>query len=221
MATRCFNNSEEIIINDWNKEFTQYVAEDYEASQGEMPESMIYLPLISKGNKIGVITVQSFSKEIYNEYHLNILRTLSVYIASAIENANLYKGMEDRVAERTRELVKSHEDSKLLNQIGQELISTLNFNTAFETLYKYVKEMMDSASFSIRLLDKERNIINYAYLIEHGKRYEPIEVSMDNDNNFSVVCVKRTLKFSSTITKRNTANTSIKLLLLPENLHTP
>ncbi|MBL7897769.1 MAG: GAF domain-containing protein, partial [Crocinitomicaceae bacterium] len=194
IATRCFNGSEEIVINDWNKEFTKYVAEDYEASQGEMPESMIYLPLISKGNKIGVITVQSFAKEIYNEYHLNILRTLSVYIASAIENANLYKGMEDRVAERTRELVKSHEDSKLLNQIGQELISTLNFGTAFETLYKYVKEMMDSASFSIRLLDKERNIVNYAYIIEHGKRYEPIEVSMDNNNNFSVVCIKKNIE---------------------------
>lgn len=191
IATRCFNKSEEIIINDWQNEFTKYLTEDYEAAQGEMPESMIYLPLISKGNKIGVITVQSFEKEIYNEYHLNILRTLSVYIASAIENANLYKGMEERVAERTRELVKSHEDSRLLNQIGQELISTLNFNTAFETLYKYVKEMMDSASFSIRLIDKAKNTITYAYIIEHGKRYDPIEISMDNDNNFSVVCVKR------------------------------
>ncbi|MBI3135248.1 MAG: GAF domain-containing protein [Bacteroidetes bacterium] len=194
IATRCFNNSVEIVINDWLNEFTQYVSEDYEASQGEMPESMIYLPLLSKGNKIGVITVQSFEREIYSEYHLNILRTLSVYIASAIENANLYKGMEDRVAERTRELVKSHEDSRLLNQIGQELISTLNFNTAFETLYKYVKELMDSASFSIRLLDETKNVINYAYIIEHGKRYEPIEVSMNNDNNFSVVCVKKNIE---------------------------
>lgn len=194
IATRCFNNQEEIVINDWMAEFTRYVAHDYDAMEGEMPESMIYLPLISKGNRIGVITVQSFEKNIYQEYHLNILRTLSVNIASAIENANLYRGMEERVEERTKELVKSHEDSRLLNQIGQELISTLNFNTAFETLYKYVKGMMDSAAFSIRILEEERNIINYAYIIENGKRYDPIEVSMDDDNNYSVVCVKKNME---------------------------
>ena len=194
IAAHCFNKEKEIVINDWFTEFKQYVKSDYTAAEGEMPESMIYLPLVSKGNRIGVLTVQSFEKSIYNEYQLNILRTLSVYIATAIENANLYRGMESRVEERTQELVKSHEDAKLLNQIGQELISTLNFNTAFETLYKYVKGFMDSAVFSIRLIDEEKNEMQYLYTFEHDKRLDPINVSMDNDNNYSVVCAKKNIE---------------------------
>jgi transcriptional regulator with GAF, ATPase, and Fis domain len=191
IATRCFKSSEEIVINDWHNEFRQYVAADYDATEGAMPESMIYLPLLSKGNKIGVLTVQSFTKEIYKPYHLNILRTLSVYVAGAIENANLYHDMEQRVEERTQELVRSHEDAKLLNQIGQELISTLNFNTAFEILYKYVSQFMDATILSVRFVEPEKNSINYAYTIERNERHEPVLVSMDNDDNYSVVCVKR------------------------------
>jgi len=194
IATHCFKKNEEVVINDWESEFAKYVTADYEAAEGAMPESMIYLPLLSKGNKIGVLTVQSFEKRSYNEYHLNILRTLSVYIASAIENANLYKGLENRVEERTQELVKSHEDSILLNQIGQELISTLSFNSAFEILYKYVKELMDSSVFSVRLLDPEKNLLHYSYTIEHGQRLEAASVSLDSDSNYSVICAKKNME---------------------------
>jgi len=190
IAAHCFNSGNEIVINDWASELEQYVAKDYTATEGDMPESMIYLPLVSKGNKIGVLTVQSFAKSSYNEYHLNILRTLSVYVASAIENASLYRGMEDRVEERTKELVKSHDDSKLLNQIGQELISTLNFNTAFETLYSYVKNMMDAAVFGVRLYDEEKDGIQYNYDFERGVRMGHFFVPMSNINNYSVLCVK-------------------------------
>ncbi|MBK7129388.1 MAG: GAF domain-containing protein [Crocinitomicaceae bacterium] len=190
IATRCFNKLEEIIINDWQLEFRQYVNSDYEAAQGEMPESMIYLPLVSKEKKIGVITVQSFERNIYHEYHLNILRTLSVYIASALENASLYKDMEDRVEERTKELIKSHEDSRILNHIGQELISTLDFETVFERLYQNVNKLMDATIFGVRLFDSEKNTVEYLYEYEKGQRLEPLSVSMNNKDNYSVWCIE-------------------------------
>jgi putative methionine-R-sulfoxide reductase with GAF domain len=46
----------------------------YQPVEGEMPESMIYMPLLSKGKTIGVITVQSFEKHIYNEHHLRFIK---------------------------------------------------------------------------------------------------------------------------------------------------
>jgi len=190
----CFNRDLEMHINDLSTEYSKYTTVHLQPVRGKSSFSIIYLPIKSKNKRIGVITVQSFEKNAYSDYHMNIMRTIGVYVGIALDNAGLYQNMEGRVNERTLELQKSHENSKLLNQIGQELISTLNFGEAFETLYKYVKEMMDSASFSIRLLDEAKNTINYAYIIEHGKRYDPIEVSMDNDNNFSVVCVKKNIE---------------------------
>ena len=59
--------------------------------EGELPESLIYLPVTSKTRPIGVITVQSFQKNVYTRYHLNMLRNLANYCAIALENSESYQ----------------------------------------------------------------------------------------------------------------------------------
>ena len=196
-ATLCFLQSKEFVINDWENEYKQYVKNTYTPVEGEMPESMIYMPLISKGKTIGVITVQSFKKHIYNEHHLDLLRSLSVYVGGAIENANLYKGLEDRVAERTKEVLhqkeqieKSHENTRLLSKIGQHIISNINFDAIFGELHENINQLMNADCFGVRIYHPKLNEIEYRYEIENGESFEPISVSMDNDDNYSVWCVK-------------------------------
>ncbi|MES2512845.1 MAG: GAF domain-containing protein [Bacteroidota bacterium] len=196
-ATLCFLQSREFVINDWQNEYKQYVQKAYTAVEGEMPESMIYMPLISKGKVIGVITVQSFIKHSYNEYHLDLLRSLSVYVGGAIENANLYKGLEDRVAERTREVIeqkeqieKSHENTRLLSSIGQHIISNVDFDAIFGELHENINHLMNADCFGVRIYHPKLNQIEYRYEMEKGESFDPISVSMDNDDNYSVWCVK-------------------------------
>ncbi len=196
-ATLCFLHCREFVINDWEKEYSQHVQGSYSAVEGENPESMIYLPLVSKGKTIGVITVQSFEKHIYKDHHLDILRSLSVYVGSAIENANLYKGLEDRVQERTREVTrqkeeieKSHENTRLLSEIGQHIISNINFDSIFGKLHENISKLMNADCFGVRIYDPKTNEIEYKYEIEKGELLEPLAISMDNEDNFSVWCVK-------------------------------
>ena len=70
-----------------------------------LPEPTSIIPpntqSVSKGKSIGVITVQSFDKNAYNDYHTDIVRSVDIYIGSAIENANLYHDMEESVKKRT------------------------------------------------------------------------------------------------------------------------
>jgi transcriptional regulator with GAF, ATPase, and Fis domain len=195
-ATQCFNQSKEFIINDWQKEQHKYVKQASKAVEGEMPESMIYMPLTSKGKSIGVITVQSFEKNIYTDYHVDILRSLSVYVGSAIENANLYKGLEERVNERTKEVLsqkeeiaRSHENTRLLGRIGQQIISSVNFDSIFKNLHENVSQLMNADCFGVRIFHPNKNEIEYRYEIEKGERLGTLSVSMDNIDNFSVWCV--------------------------------
>ncbi|MCK4662585.1 MAG: GAF domain-containing protein [Bacteroidales bacterium] len=90
---KCFVNSEEIIINSF-EEYEKHTK--ITAKIGEVPESFIYLPLTVKDNKIGVITVQSFQKNAYTDYHLNILQNIAVYTSIALENAMSYKKIENQ-----------------------------------------------------------------------------------------------------------------------------
>ena len=196
-ATICFLHCREFVINDWENEYSQYVQHTYTPVAGEMPESMIYLPLVSKGKTIGVITVQSFEKNIYNDHHLDILRSLSVYVGSALENASLYMGMEERVQERTREVIRqkeeierSHENTRLLSEIGQHIISNINFDSIFGNLHESICKLMNADCFGVRIYDDKKQEIEYKYEIEKGALLKPLTVPMSNDDNFSVWCVK-------------------------------
>jgi len=188
IATRCFHNSEEIIINDWEKEHKKFVKKSYEAQQGEMPESMIYLPLVSKGSKIGVLTVQSFVKDTYTDYHIDILRTLSIYIANALDNANLYKGMEDRVKERTAEIEKAYEDSKLLSEISKTIVESLELESIIQSVYESLNGLVDATCFGIGIRDEETNSIYMPGFIENGTELHNLKYALDDPNRLASVC---------------------------------
>lgn len=190
MACVCFNKELEILINNFEEEHTKYVPQLVSPKVGKASQSLIYLPLKVKDKKIGVITIQSLKENAYTEYHLNILRNLGIYISIALDNAQLYENMEEQVEVRTKELEQNHKNIELLNRIGQDLISTLDFENVIERLYKNVNELMPAQIFGVRLLDEEAQMIDYKYDYENGDRHEEIVVSMDDDNNYSVWCIK-------------------------------
>jgi serine phosphatase RsbU (regulator of sigma subunit) len=54
----------------------------------ERPQSLVYIPLRTKNATIGILTVQSFQAHAYNDYDLNLLRNLAIYVAIALEYAS-------------------------------------------------------------------------------------------------------------------------------------
>lgn len=164
---------------------------------GESPQSIIYVPLISKWKTIGVLSVQSFNKDAYGNEELEMVRTLAIHIAIAIENAGLYENMEEKVRERTVEVTKqkeqlqvNYENIKLLSELGIQISSSLEFEDIFESLHESVSELMDAEIFGVRLYHKDRGVIEYKYEFESGKRDPIIEVSMEDKDNYSVWCVE-------------------------------
>ena len=96
-----------------------------------MPESILYLPLTTKHEVIGVITVQSFQKNAYTDYHVNILRNIAVYTAIALENADALQQIENQNYE-------IHEKNEELEQQKEELQITL------ENLKQAQKQLVES-----------------------------------------------------------------------------
>ncbi|MBD3636659.1 MAG: GAF domain-containing protein [Crocinitomicaceae bacterium] len=188
IASICFLKEQEIVINDWKEEYKKYVSKEYDASAGEMPESMIYLPLISKDRKIGVITVQSFNKDSYDQYHLDILRTLSLYVASALENASLYEDMEDRVKERTVEIEKAYEDTKLLSQISKAIVESLEVESIISRVYKSINTLLDATCFGIGIYNEDTQTVDMPGFIENGKELDGVSFDMTNPNQLAAVC---------------------------------
>ena len=197
MAIRCFKNIEEIEIKDWGKEHKNYVSKTYKAKAGELPESLIYHPLVVDDKAIGVISVQSFVKHAYSQNHLLIIRNLAQYVALALENAKLYEGLEEEVEKRTAEIVsqkeeleKSYTNTRLLSEIGLQITSSLDFESIFTKLHENVNELMDAVVFGVRIFHKEDNLIEYKFEIESGERHPIQFIPYADDDNYSVWCIK-------------------------------
>ncbi|MDQ3046598.1 MAG: GAF domain-containing protein [Bacteroidota bacterium] len=216
LSSICFLKEQEIVINDYDTEATLYVSSISAPTAGESVNSLIYLPLKLNDKKIGVITVQSFNTNAYSEYHVNLLKNLALYCCIALENATSFERMETEVELRTLEVVKqkeeiqrSHEITHLLGDIGQQIISSTDFDSIFRSLHENVGRLMNADCFGVRIYHEDRNEIEYRYEMENGERLEPLTVSMENKDNFSVWCVShKTEIFINDNLKEHTKYTS-------------
>lgn len=91
LSVWCYQNQKEIFINDIQTESQNYVQKLTIPTGTQMSNSLIYIPLLVKGKKSGVITVQSHKSNAYNNYQRTIFINLATYISIALENANTYK----------------------------------------------------------------------------------------------------------------------------------
>jgi serine phosphatase RsbU (regulator of sigma subunit) len=105
LAACCFVKEMYILVNDYSLEYNKYVSGLKAPVSGKDATSIVYIPLYAKGKIIGVFTVQSFEKNAYSDYHFNILKNLAVSIGIAMDNANIYSHLEDKVKERTKEVI--------------------------------------------------------------------------------------------------------------------
>lgn len=211
-AIQCFRNREEVILNDFQMK----------AITGEATKSLIYLPLLIKDVPIGVITTQSFSKNAYNQYHVNILRNLAIYVATAIENAKSYQlieqqkaeieqkniELENKVEQRTIQLQQKNEEVekqrdklestyhniKLLSDIGQQITATLSLQKIIETVYENINSLMDATVFLIGIYEEGNRKIDI-YGMEKGRKLPEFSLETNEINWPAIWCFNNQREF--------------------------
>ncbi len=84
----------EVFINDLETEYQKYLfGKEVDVVEGDVPQSLIYLPLVLHDRDIGAITVQSFDKNAYTEKDITLLRSLATYVSIAVDNAESYRNV--------------------------------------------------------------------------------------------------------------------------------
>ncbi|MDX2174518.1 MAG: GAF domain-containing protein [Bacteroidota bacterium] len=184
-AVWCYLNQKDYVINNYTKENQQH---NLTAVQGEMPEGIIYVPLTQGNKKIGVITVQSFVANSYTDYHLQLLKSLAIYAAIAIDNASLYNNMEERVKERTLEIEKNYEDTRLLSQIAEDISSSLSVETINSKVYKNINQLMDATMFGIGIYNPANKHLEFKGFMENNQLMEDFSYRADDPNRLAAHC---------------------------------
>jgi len=185
----------EILIHDSASEYKKYITENI-IPAGDFPHSLIFCPM-RKGDKVlGVISLQSFEKNAYTDYHLNIVRTLAHYAVIALENSRHFETMEEEVKVRTKEVVKqkeeiekSYENTKLLSEIGRDITSQLSVEKINEVVYARINDLMDADGFGIGIYDDAGTLVYPGY-IESDEILDVSYDSLDDVNKMGAFCFK-------------------------------
>ncbi|MGC4096107.1 MAG: tetratricopeptide repeat protein [Nitrospira sp.] len=187
-AAVCLNSGQEINMGNMNAEYSKYINEIATPHAGGQPVSLIFLPLIFKDKKLGVITVQSFKENAYSDYQLYMLRNIGVYTAIALENAESYEELNhtvERLKSTQAQLIQSEKMAslgELTAGIAHEIQNPLNFVNNFsevntELIDELTTELQEGNIAEARAIagnirENERKIM------QHGKRADVIVKGM-------------------------------------------
>jgi signal transduction histidine kinase len=187
-AGLCFISGKEIVMGDLQTEYSKYLQNIPTPNAGDQPVSLIYLPLKVKEKMLGVITVQSFQQQAFSDYHLYMLRTIAIYAAIALENAESYKKLNltvDSLKTTQKQLIQSEKMAslgELTAGIAHEIQNPLNFvNNFAEVNSELIGEMKEELSKgNIEDAKKIAKDIddNEQKIIFHGKRADAIVKGM-------------------------------------------
>jgi len=135
LAAWCVRNGKEVFLNNVQRDYARYVSNLSASLSGSdgSPKSLIFLPMFAKQRPIGVICVQSFHENAYTSYHVDMIRSLSLFTGAALDNARAYEEL-GKVLKNLRsaqeQLVQSEKMSSLgllTAGIAHEINNPINF----------------------------------------------------------------------------------------------
>jgi signal transduction histidine kinase/CheY-like chemotaxis protein/ligand-binding sensor domain-containing protein len=155
----CIENRQPVFINDVEREYSKYISEYNptgrlrkleDGSISQDPLSLIYLPLIAHDQVLGVISIQSFQKNAYTDYHLSILQNLAAYTTVALDNARLFaEAQQARAAAEEANEAKSSFLSTVSHELRTPLTSVLGFA-------KIIKKRLDEKIFPLLKIEDSK-----------------------------------------------------------------
>ncbi len=121
------------------------------SADGRLPQSGIYIPLIAGDKIYGVLIMQHYEANVFDEKDVTLVATIAGQIATVLENAHLYRtirshvdNLERRVQERTSELQHARDRVELILSSTSDVIiladqkgNLIQANAAFKQQFQY------------------------------------------------------------------------------------
>ena len=137
--------------------------------------SWLGIPLLSKGEVIGVMMLEKKESSFYSLTHIQIGATFAGQAAVALENARLFEDSQERtvelnqltenleqhVVERTAELEKEQSNTKTLLDILTEVSSSLDLDLALNQTLALLNKTVGAEQGTVMLLNPEDNLLHY------------------------------------------------------------
>jgi len=157
-----------------NEDYAEFASqfEDYQVPAGEMPKSVITVPVRRTKDAEFVVSLSlqdvDGEKEFTNE-DVRLLETLATSMGIALENARLLEETQrllNETEERNAELI-------IINSVQEALAAQIDMQGIYDLVGEKMGQIFDAQSISIDIIDHETSLFSTPYLFEKGERYYP------------------------------------------------
>jgi GAF domain-containing protein/DNA-binding response OmpR family regulator len=126
------------------------------AWQGEAAKSILYVPMVMRGEARGVISLQNLDREnAFSQSDLRLLQTLSNSMSVALENAHLFDETQ-RLLEETR---RAKDAAEILRSANMALTRNLDLDAICEELLTLLGQVAPYDTASIFLLESDTRVV--------------------------------------------------------------
>ncbi len=144
--------------------------------------SWLGMPLLSKGEVIGVMTLDKREAGFYAKAQLQIGATFAGQAAVALENARLYQST-----------LSTAERLEILNAMSADVSANLESEKIYQAIYDAAKRLMPVNSFEIALYCDEEDQIKGVLRVQGRKKQEPKDLPLDTYPSGVVLSTGETL----------------------------
>jgi PAS domain S-box-containing protein len=126
------------------------------------------VPLKSEARTVGVLAVQSYSKDVtYTERDKELLAYVGQHVGAALSRAQAIEETRQRNAELA-----------LINSVQEALAGELELQAIYDVVGDKIQEIFDAQVVDIGIFDVEAGLTHYPYTIERGVRFPDVAVPM-------------------------------------------
>ena len=153
------------------------------------PKSILCMPLSHRGRVTAILYLENnLITDAFTPSHLELLELLSSQMAVSIENAKLYVGMEEMVAERTEQLYEKVDELSRAYETLQHTQSELKQANAKLERDKELLQELSSTDRLTKLYNRAKLEELFEYEIRQSQRYKtPLSVIMVDLDHFKKV----------------------------------
>ena len=147
-------------------------------SDEDKTESYMGVPILFNDRVLGVVSVQSYKKNVYDENNVRLLSTLSTNMGVALKNAKLFEEA-NKLLEKTKQQAI---ELGIINSVGEGLAKQLDFQSIVDLVGDKIREVFNAEVVSISTYDASNEKIHHRYVVEKDERFyfdTPIEIDPD------------------------------------------
>jgi GAF domain-containing protein len=135
--------------------------------EADKTESYLGVPIRFADRVLGVVSIQSYKMNAYNDDNVRLLSTLSSNMGIALENARLFEEAKILLSETQ----KRNAELGVINSVQEGLVAHMDIQEIYDLVGEKIREIFDAQVVSIGKYDHKKKMCEFKYDIEKGKRF--------------------------------------------------